>query len=265
MSQADFINFHVLLPGLGLLVSSAMALHGLELAKQGKWWRVIWGVACSLIFLGVMIDGAKEHHDSRTAEKLHNDSERELQRKADLSLANEDALKKQLLALSQRAVLSTSGDIAGIVPARPSAPRPGKVKPTAPKISQKPQVPAPAQTPIPLPANLHLAQENISSTNSKYPYELRVIVQTDATIHHPDLALMCDGSVKDFDFFIVGQAESVMMDVRSGALAGHCGIRATFGFPDFTPDSPLAFLIYSDTPTKVVGIVDATGHPWTPP
>lgn len=249
MLLRDALTLHSLIALVGIFVTSAMAIHGLQLANQGRKWFWIWVSASAVLFVGTAIDGDFQTRDARIGEqqqvasdRARDTSEQGLQEDLRRSLANEDELKQQITELAEQQIART--------PARVLVPQ--AVAPAAIEGARAGSAVA--------AANLRLSEERVASTDAGAPYGLRVILQTDRSISNPDFVLLCEGDIKTANFFVVGQP--VMMAMRQGTLANGCGLRLSFAFPQFTPDSPISVMVYSDRPTRFTVVKDVRGMPW---
>lgn len=246
----DALTLHSLIALVGIFVTSAMAIHGLQLANQGRKWLWIWVSVNAVLFVGTAIDGAFQTRDARIGEqeqvisdRARDTRERGLQEDLHRSLANEDELKQQVTELAHQQIERA--------PARAVIPQ--AVQSAAIEGARGGSALAAA-------ASLRLSEERVASTDAGAPYGLRVILQTDSSISNPDFVLLCEGDIKRANFFVVGQP--VMMAMRQGTLANGCGLRLSFSFPEFTPESPISVMVYSDRPTRFTAVKDVRGMPW---
>jgi hypothetical protein len=106
---------------------------------------------------------------------------------------------------------------------------------------------------VPHPNHTRYAQRNVRSSNANAPYELQVIIETDVPIQNAGFRIECDGPIIDGQFFVTGQP--IMMNVRT--TKEDKAFVFSFGYPTFTPQSPIVVTLLSKTQIKVTKIEKA--------
>jgi hypothetical protein len=119
--------------------------------------------------------------------------------------------------------------------------------PVKPNSDQTPSPPPPAIVQHPT----HV-ERRIPSDNPDLPYGLQIVIQTDKDVSNPALEIDFDGTIGKGRFFLAGQ--SVMMSVQYGLTQDHKGFILSFGYPTWTPQSPIVVSIYSKEAVQVTGV-----------
>lgn len=146
-----------------------------------------------------------------------------------------------------------SGPTIRIVPPVP----PAVIVPQVPQPKKKQQLPPNSgrnQSAPPVLTGIRIAsQERIPSDDPKLSYGLEVVIQTDADIAPVALALICDGNIGKGDAgFANGGA---FIQTKEGLAAGHSNVFiAEWSWPAWTPQSPVVFHIFSETPLRATEI-----------
>lgn len=129
--------------------------------------------------------------------------------------------------------------------------------PQVPQPKKKQQLPPNSgrnQSAPPVLTGIRIAsQERIPSDDPKLSYGLEVVIQTDADIAPVALALICDGNIGKGDAgFANGGA---FIQTKEGLAAGHSNVFiAEWSWPAWTPQSPVVFHIFSETPLRATEI-----------
>jgi hypothetical protein len=155
-----------------------------------------------------------------------------------------NGLGKQMQDFVQTAILTASrGGHTTVSKPTPAAKPTHQVQPSQPQLPQL--------------AHVKFVQRDVVSTDQNAPYAIQVIIQTDETIASPYFAIVCDSKVEKGDFFVTGQG--VMMNVMFGTSKDGRAFIFKFGFPAFTPDSPIVVTIRSKAPIRAIGLQDLRG------
>ena len=96
--------------------------------------------------------------------------------------------------------------------------------------------------------HIRFVERQVSSTTDLAPYALQVIIQTDVPIQNAGFKIQCDGIIHSGRFFVAGQG--VMMNVHQQIIAGTT-FAFRFGFPTFTPDSPIVVTLMAKSKIRV--------------
>ena len=98
-----------------------------------------------------------------------------------------------------------------------------------------------------------VSQEWVPSTNPKYKYELRVLVQTNVVIQPVSIVFECNALVEDGSVWFAGDAAEAFSKVRSGViLSNRKDYLASFEQPAFTPEKNMIVTLFSNEPIKVI-------------
>lgn len=95
-------------------------------------------------------------------------------------------------------------------------------------------------------------ERRVASDRPDLPYALQVVLQTDQVRSNPALQIDFDGVIGDGKFFVAGQA--VMMSVQFGLTQDREGFYLSFGYPTWTPESPVIVIIYSKEAVQITAI-----------
>ena len=121
-----------------------------------------------------------------------------------------------------------------------------KIKIAAPKEAPKPKIEFPALPP-PVVSEFRFTERRTDSVRKDAEYGLQVIIQTTTTIQPASFRIECTGDIADVKFFVAGQP--AMMNMRTD-INGNVAF-VSFGFPPFTPESPLVVTLLSKTDIRV--------------
>jgi hypothetical protein len=257
MTKLDILNLAaVALPTIlavvGIVVSIEEIKTKSKLAKA-VWWGglLIFGVCTSAIVGWQQSESGKQaKHDAAEATAPLN--------------SKLDALSAQLRALA-----------ASVLRGAPSAPvikvpsvKPAKDKPLplvgAPerpheRAAEVPPTSAATSVPTASPvAGISFVQRDVVSTNPTEPYETQVIIQTTQTINNASFGIAANGEIDDGRFFVTGQG--VMMNVGFGVTSNKRGFVFRFGYPAFSPDSPIVVTLHAKAPFRVTNVIDLRGQ-----
>jgi len=97
-------------------------------------------------------------------------------------------------------------------------------------------------------AHVRFAERQVSSSTDAAPYGLQVIIQTDVPIQNAAFKIHCDGIIYNGRFFVAGQG--AMMNVYQKIINGTT-FTFRFGFPAFTPDSPIVVTLLAKSKIRV--------------
>lgn len=149
-----------------------------------------------------------------------------------ISNRDQNALQEQIQALAKATIETNQG-----------------VK----ELLGKPTVPQPNT--IPHPSHIRVTQRNVRPSTPDAPYELQVIIETEVLMNNAGFSIECDGPIVDGRFFVTGQP--VMMNVRT--TKANSTFAFSFGYPPFTPQSPIVVTLVSKTQIKATKIEQTQG------
>lgn len=100
--------------------------------------------------------------------------------------------------------------------------------------------------------HLRFTERRVPSDDSALPYGLQVVVQTDVATQPTALTLRFDGPIGHGDFFVTGQP--VRMNVETGIGPDGKSFGLSFGFPAWTPETPVVVTVRSKEPVRVTAL-----------
>jgi hypothetical protein len=115
------------------------------------------------------------------------------------------------------------------------------------------QSPAPSQpTPPPIQSIRIVSQDWVPSTDPAFPYQLKVVVQTNVVIQPVSMVFECSEVVERGAVAFSGDEFEMFVKTRSGVLVDNKKIYlASFESPAFVPEKPMVVTLWSKGPIKV--------------
>ena len=97
-----------------------------------------------------------------------------------------------------------------------------------------------------------VSQEWVPSTNPKFTYQLKVVVQTNVRIQPVSIVFICNNEIADGGVWFAGDQGVMFTMVRNGVLiANRKAYLASFDQPAFTPEKNMIVTLFSNEPIKV--------------
>jgi hypothetical protein len=217
---------------VGVLAVS-MAVIGGFVSATASWQKWAFAVMGILSVILIVWQGVR---DSREKEKSSRDQQE---------------LKDQIKQLLKPPVAASPDDIKGLrSDLQESFARLEKM--VAGKSVPKQITPPPPVSVPPVVEHVRFSSRRVASTNDATPYALQVVIQTDTTMQPVSLALETDAEISEGKFFIAGQA--VMMNMRQGLSEDKHVFLFSFGYPQFTPESPIVVTLFSKSDLRVTAL-----------
>lgn len=249
MTTLDFLNLAaVALPTILAVVGILVSIEEIKTkSKRGKalWWGGLFvlGLGTSIIVFWQQSYATKEAREQ---------TEQDAMTATAPLIAKLDSLSGQLRTLSASLVRPAAPPVP-VVAQHPSKPFIETLTP--PKdVSPESNQGSPAQ-PV---AGVSFVQRDVVSTNPAEPYETQVIIQTTQTINNASFGIETDGDIDAGNFFVTGQP--VMMNEEFGVIKNRRGVFLRFGYPAFSPDSPIVVTLHGKIPFHVIRVVDLRGQ-----
>jgi len=170
-------------------------------------------------------------------------------------ILNNDALRHQIALLSSSTIISATKDDVKSLTNHIDDGFNRVLNAITELCGKKPVQPTKPPKEVPPPAIVeHLAhtERRVASDKPDLPYALQIVLQTDQVRSNPGLEIDFDGVIGDGNFFVAGQA--VMMAVQYGLTQDRKGFILRFGYPSWTPESPIVVTIYSKDAVQVTAI-----------
>lgn len=127
-----------------------------------------------------------------------------------------------------------------------------KPLPVIPPSSQNPSPSPPAQEPPPIQDVRIVSQEWVPSTNPKYRYDLKVIIQTNVVISPVSFVFVCNNPIAEGEMTLAGEVRLMRMEVWDQVMQDPTHYLMAYRSPSFTPEQNIVLNLFSDAPIKVI-------------